>query len=210
MLFLVSMMLQCIEFYHSWDWNLELFPSFRLSLAFWRPDIIPPPLRGPEGGQWNAPEEGQWWLKAREELPISSLSYGKTSCITIYMYLNYHTIHTDMGNKYPLCMVLSTTVLYPFVQENYMYSRTISWKTSTPLDIKMSFSRQVVFGDRVNHTEMLELLPGISGISRQVISHGSGLSRQVSLYTVSYQQPWILIFRGWQPSREAKLASLYW
>ena len=40
----------------------------------------------------------------------------------------------------------------------------------------------MVFGDRFNYTEMWDLLPGISGLSRQLVSHGSGLSRQVLLY----------------------------
>ncbi len=48
--------------------------------------------------------------------------------------------------------------------------------------IKSGLSRQVVFGDRFNYIEMWDLLPGISGLSRQVVFHGSGLSRQVLLY----------------------------
>ncbi len=44
----------------------------------------------------------------------------------------------------------------------------------------------MVFADRFNCIEMLDLLPGICGASRQVISHGSGLARQVSLYFVQH------------------------
>ncbi len=43
------------------------------------------------------------------------------------------------------------------------------------------WSRQVVFGDWFNYIEMCDLLPGICGPSRQVVSHGSGLARQISL-----------------------------
>ncbi len=42
-------------------------------------------------------------------------------------------------------------------------------------------SRQVVFGDRFIYTEMYDFLPKARP-SSQVVSHGSGLSRQVSLY----------------------------
>ncbi len=45
-------------------------------------------------------------------------------------------------------------------------------------------SRQVVSGDRFSCIEMLVLLPKMRGLSRQVVSHGSGLSRQVSLYHI--------------------------
>ncbi len=40
-------------------------------------------------------------------------------------------------------------------------------------------SKQVVFGDRVT-IEMWDILPGICGPSRQVVSHVGGLSRKVS------------------------------
>ncbi len=45
--------------------------------------------------------------------------------------------------------------------------------------IHHGLSRQVVFGDRFIHIEMCDILPKITGPSRQVVSHGSGLSRQV-------------------------------
>ncbi len=41
-------------------------------------------------------------------------------------------------------------------------------------------------GDRYNNIEMQDLLPGITDLSRQVVSNGSGLSRQVSLYSRNY------------------------
>ena len=43
-------------------------------------------------------------------------------------------------------------------------------------------SRQVAFGDRFNYFEMFDLPPGICSPWKQVESHGSILSRQVSLY----------------------------
>ncbi len=46
---------------------------------------------------------------------------------------------------------------------------------------KCGLSRQVIFGDRFNYIDMPDLLPVIAGLSRQPVSHGSGLSRQVSL-----------------------------
>ncbi len=52
----------------------------------------------------------------------------------------------------------------------------------TLLAIKYGLSRQVVFGDRFNCIEIYDLLPGICGPSRQVVSHSSGLSKQVSRY----------------------------
>ncbi len=42
---------------------------------------------------------------------------------------------------------------------------------------KCGLTRQMVFDDRFNDIEMYDLLPGISGLSRQVVSPGSGLSR---------------------------------
>ncbi len=47
---------------------------------------------------------------------------------------------------------------------------------------KYGLSRQVVCGDRFIYTEMWDFQPKISGPSRQVLSLGSCLSRQVSLY----------------------------
>ncbi len=47
---------------------------------------------------------------------------------------------------------------------------------------KYGLSRQVVSGDRFSYIEMKVLLPKVPGLSRQVVSHGSGLSRQLSLY----------------------------
>ncbi len=42
-----------------------------------------------------------------------------------------------------------------------------------------------VFGDRFDYIE-IENLTEICGVSRQVVSHGSGLSRQVSMYANRY------------------------
>ena len=40
----------------------------------------------------------------------------------------------------------------------------------------------MVSGDRFSYIEMWVPLPKMGGLSRQVVSNGSGLSRQVSLY----------------------------
>ncbi len=48
-----------------------------------------------------------------------------------------------------------------------------------PVDHKGMISQ--VFSDRFNYIETWDLLRGICGSSRQVVSHGCGLSRQVSL-----------------------------
>ena len=42
---------------------------------------------------------------------------------------------------------------------------------------KVVFLREVVFGDRFTYIEMWDFLTALCGLSRQVISHGSGLSR---------------------------------
>ncbi len=56
-----------------------------------------------------------------------------------------------------------------------MYSRTCFERLSCwPYMYKYGLLRQVVFSDRFNCTEMLDL-PGISGLPRQVVSHSSGL-----------------------------------
>ncbi len=47
---------------------------------------------------------------------------------------------------------------------------------------KYGLSSHVVFGDRFDYIEMQDHLPGIVGLSRQVLSYASGLSRQVLLY----------------------------
>ena len=47
---------------------------------------------------------------------------------------------------------------------------------------KSGLSRQVVFGDRLSYNAIWKFLSGISHLSRQVVSHGSAPSRQVSLY----------------------------
>ncbi len=52
--------------------------------------------------------------------------------------------------------------------------------------LRYGFSRQVVFGDKFTSIEMWEILPEICGPSRQVISHGSCLSREVSLYSIRW------------------------
>ncbi len=36
----------------------------------------------------------------------------------------------------------------------------------------------MVFGDKFSCSEMQDLLPGIAGLSRQVVTHSSGLTRQ--------------------------------
>ncbi len=47
-----------------------------------------------------------------------------------------------------------------------------------PIVLKnIGLPRQVVFGDRFIYIEMWDLLLRICGLSRQVICHGSGLSR---------------------------------
>ncbi len=62
-----------------------------------------------------------------------------------------------------------------------LYSRTC---LERPLHwaYKSGLFGQVVFGDRFNYIELQDLLPGIPGLPKQVVSHGSGLLRQVSLY----------------------------
>ena len=47
---------------------------------------------------------------------------------------------------------------------------------------KCDLSTQVFSVDRFSYIEMYVLLPRMCGLSRQVASRGSGLSRQVSLY----------------------------
>ncbi len=47
---------------------------------------------------------------------------------------------------------------------------------------KYGLSSQVVFGDKFCCTGMLDFLPWVCGPSRQVVFHGSGLSRQALLY----------------------------
>ncbi len=42
--------------------------------------------------------------------------------------------------------------------------------------------RQVVFCDKLNCVQIWALLLGISGPSRQVVSHSSSLSKEISLY----------------------------
>ena len=55
-----------------------------------------------------------------------------------------------------------------------------------PISQKYVVSWQVVSGDRFSYIEMLVLLPKMCCLSRQVVSHGSGRSRQVSLYILSF------------------------
>ncbi len=59
------------------------------------------------------------------------------------------------------------------------YSRTCFDRP--PLRTKKLVTREVVFLDRFSCTEMQNFLPEIC-IGRLVVSHGSGRSRQVSLY----------------------------
>ncbi len=66
--------------------------------------------------------------------------------------------------------------------EQTQYSRTCLDKDHPDGHKNCGLTRRVVFRDRFNCIEMCDLLAGISGLSRQVISHGSGLSAQVSLY----------------------------
>ncbi len=47
-----------------------------------------------------------------------------------------------------------------------------------PIGHKRGLSRQVVFGDRFNYSEIYDFLRRC-GLRRQVACHGSGLSRQV-------------------------------
>ncbi len=58
----------------------------------------------------------------------------------------------------------------------------VQWNLIGLKNMVHGLSRQVVFVDRFNYIEMYGLLPGICGLSRQVVFHSSGLSRQVSLY----------------------------
>ncbi len=51
---------------------------------------------------------------------------------------------------------------------------------------KYGLPRKVVFGNRLNCVEIWDILPRICSPSRQVVSHDSGLSRQVSLYSALY------------------------
>ncbi len=68
----------------------------------------------------------------------------------------------------------------------YMYKITVEPVLKDHLiDHKNSLSRQVVFGDRFNCVGTWDLLPGLSGPSRQVGPHSSGLSKQVSLYILA-------------------------
>ena len=57
-------------------------------------------------------------------------------------------------------------------------------KDHSNLAIKMWPLKTGGLGDRYNCIEIWDILPGISGLSRQVVSHGSGLSRHVLLYQV--------------------------
>ncbi len=51
-----------------------------------------------------------------------------------------------------------------------------------PVGHKYGLSRRVVFDGRFIYIEMWDCLPKTDGPSRQVVSHGKGLSRQASLY----------------------------
>ncbi len=53
---------------------------------------------------------------------------------------------------------------------------------------KCGLSRQVIFGDRPIYLELLDLLPGISGLSRQKVFHGSGEG-----FTVVFNQGYNII-----------------
>ncbi len=55
---------------------------------------------------------------------------------------------------------------------------------------KYGLSRQVVSGDRFSYIEIYVLLPKICGLLRQLVSHDTSLSRQVSLYNSHLIQPW--------------------
>ena len=57
------------------------------------------------------------------------------------------------------------------------YSRTYL-ETQPHWPYKCCLSRQMVFGDRLNYIEIQDLLAGIAGLSRHVVSH----TRQVLLY----------------------------
>ncbi len=62
------------------------------------------------------------------------------------------------------------------------YSRVETLSKDHPIGHKNMVFLEVVFGDRFSCTEIWDLFPGVCGPSRQVVSQGSGLSRQVSLY----------------------------
>ena len=70
----------------------------------------------------------------------------------------------------------------------YLLTRILTTRTCDSLERpshcphKCGLLRQVVFGDRFYYTEKQDFLPKAGGPSRQVVSCGSGLSRQVSLY----------------------------
>ncbi len=67
-----------------------------------------------------------------------------------------------------------------------MYSET-SLERPPHWPQKCGLSRQVVSGDRFSCIEMYVHLPKMRGQSRQVVSHGSGLSREVPLYILTRQ-----------------------
>ncbi len=58
------------------------------------------------------------------------------------------------------------------------------------LAIKIGSLKAGGFSDRFNCTEIRDILTGLCGPSRQVVSHGSGLSRQVSLYMYIQEKIW--------------------
>ncbi len=103
------------------------------------------------------------------------------------------------------CMLCFNKDSFIFCQNRWYLktrcSRT-SWKT-TMLDVKYGLSKQVLFGDRFYCIEMWDL-PEICDPSRQVVSHGSGLSRKDLLY-------WALKFTPHRSRRSSKTESgLQW
>ncbi len=58
----------------------------------------------------STPEEGQWWPKARQKPPISSLSYCKTSC-RILLILFPFRVSTATGGLYNWMYIIRDGVL---------------------------------------------------------------------------------------------------
>ncbi len=83
--------------------------------------------------------------------------------------------HGCFSCNHTTCNIIYRLFVYPNTVEPVLKERP-SWTW------KCGLSRQVVFGDRFKCIEWWNLLPEICGLSRQVVSYDSGLSREVLLY----------------------------